>query len=122
MFGQQITGQAFPSQYGVIFYQTQGFKSHAFLFNVIMNIVSLVAIVMTWFTVDGWGRRPSLLLGGSLMAIFMFILGGMGSVPASTLTSAGKDMMVASIMLFYFFFNLSWAPLYVACASHVTRC
>ncbi|RDW59105.1 hypothetical protein BP5796_12029 [Coleophoma crateriformis] len=111
MFGQQISGQAFPSQYGVIFYQSQGFKSQAFLFNVLMNIISLVAIILTWFTVDGLGRRPSLLLGGSLMAAFMFILGGMGSVPAATLTSAGKNTMVASIMLFYFFFNLSWAPL-----------
>ena len=111
MFGQQITGQAFPSQYGVIFYQSQGFRSQAFLFNVIANIVSLVAVVLTWFTVDSFGRRPTLLIGGSLMAAFMLILGGMGSVPPSTLSGAGKNMMVASIMLFQFFFNLSWAPL-----------
>ncbi|KAL1593141.1 hypothetical protein SLS60_010748 [Paraconiothyrium brasiliense] len=110
MFGQQITGQAFPSQYGVIFYQSQGFASQAFLFNVLSNIISLVAVTMTWSTVDALGRRPSLLTGGSLMAAMMFILGGMGSVPSHKLTSAGKHMMVASIMLFSFFFSLSWAP------------
>lgn len=110
MFGQQITGQAFPSQYQVIFYQEQGLGAHAFLFNVVSNIVSLVAVVMTWFTVDSSGRRPTLLIGGSMMAAFMFILGGMGTVPIGDRTESMSNMMVASFMLFSFFFNLSWAP------------
>lgn len=57
MFGQQITGQAFQSQYSVIFYQQQGFKSQAFLFGVLGNVVQLVALIATWFIVDGVGRR-----------------------------------------------------------------
>jgi MFS transporter, SP family, sugar:H+ symporter len=57
MFGQQITGQAFVSQYSVIFYQQEGFGSHAFLFTVLNNVVSLVCLIFTWFIVDSVGRR-----------------------------------------------------------------
>ncbi len=49
MFGQQITGQAFTSQYSVVFYQLQGFKSQAFLFGVYGNVVALVCLFITWF-------------------------------------------------------------------------
>jgi hypothetical protein len=111
MFGQQITGQAFPSQYGVIFYQSQGFASQAFLFNVLANIFSLVAVALTWITVDALGRRPSLLTGGALMGAMMFILAGLGSVDPSELSTSGKNMMIASVMLFTFFYSLSWAPM-----------
>lgn len=110
MFGQQITGQAFPSQYGVVFYQSQGYRSMAFLFNVINSVISLVAVMVTWLFVDGVGRRPVLLFGGSLMATFLFVLGGAGTVPATHVTEQVKGLMVASLMLFQCFYNLSWAP------------
>ena len=57
MFGQQITGQAFTSQYSVVFYQLQGFKSQAFIFGVYGNVVALVCLLITWFLVDQVGRR-----------------------------------------------------------------
>ncbi|KAK5163455.1 uncharacterized protein LTR77_010637 [Saxophila tyrrhenica] len=109
MFGQQITGQAFPSQYGVVFYQSQGYASESFLFNIVQNIVSLVAVLLALLVVDSMGRRTMLLCGGSLMGVFMLILGGLGTNP-NTLSQSGKDTMVASLMLFQFFFNISWAP------------
>jgi SP family sugar:H+ symporter-like MFS transporter len=113
MFGQQITGQAFPSQYQVIFYQEQGLGANAFLYNVVSSVIGLVAIIMTWFTIDSAGRRPTLLFGGTMMAAFMLILGGVGTVPAEDRSNAMSNMMVASFMLFGFFFNLSWAPMCV---------
>jgi SP family sugar:H+ symporter-like MFS transporter len=64
MFGQQITGQTFPSQYGVVFYISQGFRSQAFLFNVITTVLSLGAVVITWLFVDEVGRRAILIVGG----------------------------------------------------------
>lgn len=113
MFGQQITGQAFPSQYGVIFYQSQGFRSSAFLFNVVSAVLSLVAVMFTWLYVDSIGRRPVLLVGGTFMGIWLYILGSVGALPPANLTDQTKGLMVASVMLFSFFFNLSWAPMYV---------
>ncbi|KAI0019703.1 general substrate transporter [Xylariomycetidae sp. FL0641] len=110
MFGQQITGQAFPSQYGVIFYQQQGFGDKSFLFNIVSNIVSMVAVVMTWFYVDALGRRIVLMVGGFLMGAWLFVLGGMSTIPADNFNENEKGLMVASIMMFSFFYNLSWAP------------
>jgi MFS family permease len=111
MFGQQITGQAFPSQYGVVFYQSQGFRDRAFLFGVLSNVISLCAVVITWFYVDVVGRRPVLLGGGFLMGAFLFVLGAMGTVGKENLNSAENGLVVASIMGFSFFYNLSWAPM-----------
>ncbi|KAF4995849.1 hypothetical protein FDECE_12663 [Fusarium decemcellulare] len=110
MFGQQITGQAFPSQYGVIFYQSQGYGDQSFLFNVIANVISMGAVMITWFYIDSTGRRPVLMVGGFLMGAFLFILGGVGTVNMDTINQHEKELMVASVMLFQFFYNLSWAP------------
>lgn len=57
MFGQQVTGQPFQSQYSVIFYQEQGCGSQAFLFGVIGNVVALATLILTWFIVHSVGRR-----------------------------------------------------------------
>lgn len=57
MFGQQITGQAFVSQYSVIFYQQQGFQNEAFFFAVMTNVAALICLLITWSTVDTLGRR-----------------------------------------------------------------
>jgi hypothetical protein len=43
------------------------------------------------------------------MAAFLFILGGVSSAPGY-LNPSEKSFMVASIMQFQFFYNLSWAP------------
>lgn len=80
MFGQQITGQAFSSQYSVVFYQSEGYKSQAFLFNILSNVTGLVCLIATWFIIDQVGRRPMLMTGGTGMAIFLFVVGGVGVV------------------------------------------
>ncbi|KAH8652178.1 general substrate transporter [Xylariales sp. PMI_506] len=109
MFGQQITGQAFSSQYGVIFYQQQGFASKSFLFGILSNVVQLICLIWTWFIVDGMGRRPLIMTGGFLMGAFLFIIGGIATT--SNPTAAEKNTMVASFMLFGGSYALSWAPL-----------
>jgi hypothetical protein len=110
MFGQQITGQAFPSQYGVIFYQSQGYGDRSFLFNVISNIIGMVGVILTWFYIDTTGRRPVIMVGGFLMGVFLMILGGVGSIDAKSINHHEKELMVSSLMLFQFFYSLSWAP------------
>ncbi|KIW52225.1 hypothetical protein PV05_07884 [Exophiala xenobiotica] len=108
MFGQQITGQAFSSQYSVIFYQSQGFKSEAFLFNILANVSGLVCLIITWLIVDQVGRRPMLMVGGLGMAIFLFIVGGIGVV--NDPTASQKNTLVAAFILFTCAYNVSWAP------------
>ncbi|KAI5464230.1 general substrate transporter [Mariannaea sp. PMI_226] len=108
MFGQQITGQAFTSQYSVVFYQLQGFKAQAFQFGVYSNIVAMFCLFITWFLVDQVGRRPLVMIGGSAMAIFLFLVAGMSTIAHPN--QAEKNTMVASFMLFGASFGLSWAP------------
>ncbi|KKP01800.1 hypothetical protein THAR02_06098 [Trichoderma harzianum] len=108
MFGQQITGQAFSSQYSVVFYQSQGYKSQAFLFNILSNVTGLVCLIATWFMIDQIGRRPMLMIGGSGMAIFLFIVGGVGVEKHPNDSERGA--LVASFILFACSYNLSWAP------------
>lgn len=117
MFGQQITGQAFPSQYGVVFYLQEGFGSKSFLFNVVGSVLALVAVILTWFSVDAFGRRKILLFGGAFMGIWLYVLGSVGSIKPADLTDQTRSLMVAAILLFTFFYNLSWAPLSYVVAS-----
>jgi hypothetical protein len=92
MFGQQITGQAFASQYSVVFFQAEGFAAKSFLFNVLANVCGLVCLFITWFIIDQVGRRTMLMVGGSGMAIFMFIIGAIGVLEDPT--GAQKNTLV----------------------------
>jgi SP family sugar:H+ symporter-like MFS transporter len=108
MFFQQITGQAFVSQYSVVFYQREGI-TNSFQLGLIGSCAGLVCTIFTSLVVDGFGRRPILLAGGSLMAIVLFIFGGIGTIGDPS--DAEKHLMVACNILFGCFYGLSWAPL-----------
>lgn len=97
MFGQQITGQAFASQYSVIFYLSQGFGARSFLFTVINSVAGLACLLITWFTVDLVGRRVLLLIGGTGMAVFLFIVGSVGTIKNPT--EIQKNTLVSSSLL-----------------------
>ncbi|CAL5866682.1 uncharacterized protein PFLUO_LOCUS892 [Penicillium psychrofluorescens] len=106
MFCQQITGQAFVSQYGVVFYKQQNI-SDPFLLSVIQTVISVVCSVITLLFVDQVGRRAIILTGGTAMGVFLLLVGGMG-----TLKNPGpnaKRTMVASLMLYGASYALSWA-------------
>ncbi|KAM3511268.1 hypothetical protein MY11210_005069 [Beauveria gryllotalpidicola] len=63
MVGQQITGQAFVSQYAAVFYQRNGFASQALLFTMLSNIAGMGGNVIAWSLVDGIGRRSYIIVG-----------------------------------------------------------
>ena len=46
--------------------------------------------------------------GGTLMALFLFLVAGMSTIPQPDTTQ--KNTMVASFILFGAFYGLSWAP------------
>lgn len=119
MFGQQITGQAFPSQYGVIFYQAEGFGSQAFTLNVLSSAMALLAVLFVSFYVDSIGRRKILLVGGTFMGVWLYVLGAVGSIKPADLTVGTRCLMVAAILLFVFFYNASWAPVSYVVVSEV---
>jgi SP family sugar:H+ symporter-like MFS transporter len=58
MLGQQLTGQAFFSQYSTFFYKEQGY-SDPFLLSVIGSVIGVVFGITAMFLVDHVGRRYS---------------------------------------------------------------
>ncbi|KAJ9643290.1 hypothetical protein H2204_002186 [Knufia peltigerae] len=108
MFGQQITGQVFASQYGTIFYKTQG-VAHPFIMQVIQTLVGLACMFGTSLIIDSFGRRSVLLTGATGQAVFMLCLGGVGLIRHPT--GSVKNLMVAFIILDAVSYNVSWAPL-----------
>lgn len=118
MFGQQITGQVFASQYGTIFYKTQGI-SNPFLMQMISTIVGLCCMFCTALIIDGFGRRFVLLSGGLGQAAFMLALGGVGLVNSPN--TSVKNLMVAFLILDGTSYNISWAPLSYLTVSEVSN-
>ena len=120
MVGQQITGQAFVSQYSVLFYKQQGFTNN-FELGMIQQALGVVANLLTTLVVDTtFGRRRILLLGGVANSIFLFIMGSMGTIAHPN--GAERRLLVASVMLWFFFYILSWASVpYIVLGEASTR-
>ncbi|KAL0578680.1 hypothetical protein V5O48_003300 [Marasmius crinis-equi] len=96
---QQLTGQAFTSQYGTVFYIRAGLASMAFTYSLISTAVSIPVS------------------GAFLQSLWLFLVAGIGG--HTTITEASKNMMVAATMLFTFSFSVSWAPLSYVVAAEV---
>lgn len=119
MVGQQITGQAFVSQYSVTFYKQQGFKNN-FELGMIQQALGVAAVLLTSAIVDTFGRRQILIIGGAATSCFLFILGAMGSIHDPSETE--KRLLVASVMLWFYFYLLSWASVpYIVLGEASTR-
>lgn len=108
MVGQQITGQAFATQYSVVFYNQQGFKN-SFILGLVMQALGVAAVLVTTTIIDSFGRRRLLIGGAIVQAIFLYIMGSIGTIANPTDTQ--MRVMAASFMLFFFFYLLAWAPL-----------
>jgi MFS transporter, SP family, sugar:H+ symporter len=119
MVGQQITGQAFATQYSIVFYKQQGF-TNSFALGLVMQALGVTAVLITTTIIDGFGRRRLLIGGGMVQAVFLYIMGSIGTIAKPT--GVQKNVMVASFMLFFFFYLLAWAPLpYVILGEATSR-
>lgn len=119
MLAQQLSGQIFTSQYGVLFYQQQGY-GNSFALGIVYTSLQFATALFTSFIVDRVGRRPLLLGGGVAQATFLYLVGGLGTIAHPN--SAAKDTLVAGLMLFGVFFGLTWAPLsYITMAEAPAR-
>ncbi|KXJ88320.1 general substrate transporter [Microdochium bolleyi] len=108
MVGQQITGQVFVLQYGVLFYQKQGYTNS---FELLAGglLLSFFVSILTTFVVDHFGRRPLLISGGIGQAVFLLLIGAV-STPLGV-TRTVLNLQVAGFYLWAVAFNLSSAPL-----------
>ncbi|KAF9161769.1 hypothetical protein DFQ27_002821 [Actinomortierella ambigua] len=129
----QLTGMNVAMYYIVYIFQGAGITDQ----NANLRASSIQYVLNVLFTIpailymDRWGRRPLLLIGSSLMALWLFLIGGLmgayGSADKSgtTTTWSIKNNDVASyatIVCSYLFvcsFAISWGPCSWTYASEI---
>lgn len=106
---QQAQGVSFINNYIVTFMEQLGFQN-VLRSNLIVIVCGVAGNFISVFTFDKVGRRVSLLVGAVLMAAMMMGVGGATSNGTSNLSGSVKNGCVAMLILWDFFFQLSWAP------------
>lgn len=105
---QQVTGQAFASQYGTIYIKSLG-TVNPFKMTIGTSVVSIGFVVICLFLADKVGRKV-LVISGTIIQIAGLITMGALGVQTPVPTSA-KNGIVGCMFLFTAGFSLGWAPL-----------
>lgn len=98
----QLTGQAFATQYGVIFIKTLG-TINPYTFNLISGAISLTAPFLIFILVDRVGRRNLYLSFGVLTGCALLTMGGLGLGEVNFKQKAGIVAMTVIYPFFYCF-------------------
>ncbi len=102
--------QQFVGINAVLYYSNLMFKNiglgtdAAFVQTVIIMATNVVFTLIATFTVDRWGRKPLLILGGGIMAVAMLSMGYMFQAHMEGVALLG------AAMLYVAGFALSWGP------------
>jgi SP family sugar:H+ symporter-like MFS transporter len=113
---QQLVGINVVFYYGAVLWQSVGFtESDALLINILSGGLSILAVMITLFTIDKIGRKPFLVLGSigmfvTLAAVaFAFSTGNLEDGSLKLSDNMGVLALVAA-NAYVFFFNMSWGP------------
>lgn len=106
--GQQCTGQGSLNTYSTKIYQ-KVFKdaNTIFLINALNATCGILFTLNAVWTVDRFGRKFLLILGGIGMALTMVVVAAVGS-ETPTLASGGKSQPVSISIVFLLFFFIFW--------------
>ncbi|RDW91886.1 hypothetical protein BP5796_01280 [Coleophoma crateriformis] len=96
----QLTGQAFSSQYGTVFIKTLG-TINPYSFTVIANAIGCIGPFANFFLIERMGRRNMYLFFGTLCCASLFTLGGLGLGNGNFHLKAGIVAMTIIYPLFY---------------------
>ncbi|KAF5009431.1 hypothetical protein FDECE_4363 [Fusarium decemcellulare] len=108
-FFQQTTGQAFTSTYQTVFYKENGYADKAFTYPIVTSVLGCVAVTPAMYLVDRLGRRYTLMVSYIFQAFWLFLLAGLGGKADKSM--AEKNTVVASFMLFSFWYNMGSASI-----------
>jgi MFS family permease len=74
---QYLSGLVFVLGYQSYYYQLVGFSAHkSFLLGMLNNTSMFVANILSWFLLSTVGRRPLIVWGQLLGAVFLFVVAG----------------------------------------------
>lgn len=71
---QQVTGQAFASQYGTIFIKSLN-TVDPFQMSIVSSVVAIVAVIIVLLFTDEFGRKKFLVIGSVIQAIALLVMG-----------------------------------------------
>ncbi|GAA4780690.1 sugar porter family MFS transporter [Stakelama sediminis] len=113
---QQFVGINIVFYYGSVLWQSVGFsESDSLLINILSGSLSILACIVTVFTIDKIGRKPLLLIGSAGMTVTLAVVAIMfstGTFTDGTLHLSDQNGLIALIAanLYVIFFNVSWGP------------
>lgn len=94
---QQTTGSQFVLSYGPTFFEDMGLGSNSFTYSLVAQIAGFVGALIACLVTDRIGRRPLLISGMFLAALFNFLIAGLGSKPDPSSSETG--MVIAALVL-----------------------
>ncbi|CAE6377947.1 unnamed protein product [Rhizoctonia solani] len=107
---QQLSGIDGVLFYGPILFSQAGLTSRqaSFLASGVSGILNIVCTIPAQFyLLDKWGRRPSAIVGGLVMAVCMLTIGSMYAAGADA--GQGRYAIIVFIYLFVIAFSTTWA-------------
>ncbi|KAF8593875.1 general substrate transporter [Ceratobasidium sp. AG-I] len=105
---QQISGVQFIFSYATVFFESIG-QTDAFLMTIIVDILEVAGVLVSFFLVNRFGRRPLLLNTMVVMAGTLIVCGALGIVKDRS--KIMNTVIASMIMIYVFVFNLAWGPL-----------
>ncbi|MBW2961985.1 sugar porter family MFS transporter [Mesonia aestuariivivens] len=102
---QQLTGINAILYYGSSIFKALGNSAESAIFqNILIAVVNFTFTIIAIFTVDKWGRKPLLILGGFIMATALAML------TYDIYTQQFSLLAVVGILLFTAGFAMTWGP------------
>jgi hypothetical protein len=106
---QAWTGVTSVVVYAPTLFRTAGFSDHkSELLTGCQNLVTMVSCALAIFTVDRFGRRPALLVGGVAQSICWFLLGALSKIAADRNNPNYGAAAGSFIFIYDFVFATTW--------------
>ncbi|EIN04153.1 maltose permease [Punctularia strigosozonata HHB-11173 SS5] len=100
--GENLIGQ------GVQFLQTAGIStSLSFSLNMVLNSMFIIGTIISWGLITWFGRRTLYTAGMAIMAVVLFIIGGLGFIGTNSSTMAIGSLLIA----LNFIYNSTLGPI-----------
>ncbi|KAI1197530.1 general substrate transporter [Nemania serpens] len=109
---QQFTGINFIFYFGPPFFKQLGTIANPFLISLITTLVNVLSTPVSFYTIERFGRRAILIVGGCGMVVCQFIIAIIGVTAGRTElhNSAAVSAMIAFISINISFFASTWGP------------
>ncbi|TIC33118.1 sugar transporter [Wallemia mellicola] len=118
---QQVSGIQIVFSYITVIAQDLNIGDE-FIITIGVCLVELFGVIISFFIVNRFGRRPLLMSTGACMSVFLLIMGllGVGNYTNEAMAPTYNKVVIAFYFLFTFVFNLAWGPLAWVCASELS--